>query len=70
MCPICSSGIILSEDKKIPSDFDFKSIKVTTAHTISNYKIIDTIDIVTSETVFGMNIFRDFFCRYYLPVEP
>ena len=60
-CPTCSYGIKISEDKKIPDDFDFNSIKVTTAPTLENYKIIDTIDIVTSETVFGMNIFRDFF---------
>ena len=60
-CPTCSYGINISEDKKLPDDFDFNSITVTTAPTLANYKIIDTIDIVTSETVFGMNIFRDFF---------
>ena len=56
-----NQGTKISEEKKIPDDFDFNSIKVTTAPTLENYKIIDTIDIVTSETVFGMNIFRDFF---------
>ena len=61
VCPTCSYGINISEEKKLPDDFDFNSIIVTTAPTLANYKIIDTIDIVTSETVFGMNIFRDFF---------
>ena len=36
-------------------------IKLTTAPSLEGYKIIETIDIVTSECVFGMNIFRDFF---------
>ena len=60
-CPTCSYGINISDEKKVPDNFDFNSITVTTAPTLENYKIIDTIDIVTSETVFGMNIFRDFF---------
>ena len=60
-CPTCSYGINISDEKKVPDNFDFNSITVTTAPTLANYKIIDTIDIVTSETVFGMNIFRDFF---------
>ena len=36
-------------------------IKLTTAPSLEGYKIIETIDIVTAECVFGMNIFRDFF---------
>ena len=37
------------------------NIKITTGFEFANYKIIDEITIVTSECVFGMNIFRDFF---------
>ena len=36
-------------------------IKLTTAPSLEGYKIVETIDIVTAECVFGMNIFRDFF---------
>lgn len=36
-------------------------VKLTTAFEFTNYEIADEITIVTSECVFGMNIFRDFF---------
>ena len=36
-------------------------VKLTTAFGFTNYEITDEITIVTSECVFGMNIFRDFF---------
>jgi uncharacterized protein YbjQ (UPF0145 family) len=36
-------------------------IKLTTAPTLEGYKVIETLDVITAECVFGMNIFRDFF---------
>lgn len=38
-----------------------KKIQITTAPGIEGYKIIDTLDVITAECVFGMNVFRDFF---------
>ena len=61
MCPTCTFGIKLNEDKPIPDDFDFNSIIITTAQSLENFKVSETIDIITSECVFGMNMFRDMF---------
>lgn len=36
-------------------------ITVTTAQTLEDHRVTKTIDIVTAECAFGMNIFRDFF---------
>ncbi|WP_136254859.1 YbjQ family protein [Onishia niordana] len=36
-------------------------LTVTTAQSIENQRVTKTIDIVTAECVFGMNIFRDLF---------
>ena len=36
-------------------------IKLTTTPTYANYEIEEVLDVITSECVFGMNIFRDFF---------
>jgi uncharacterized protein YbjQ (UPF0145 family) len=36
-------------------------VALTTAFYLEGYKIIKTIEIVTAECVFGMNLFRDFF---------
>lgn len=38
-----------------------KKVKVTTSYQIANAKIIDEIDIITAEVVYGMNIFKDLF---------
>ena len=38
-----------------------KNITLTTSHFLEGYKVTKTIDIITAECVFGMNIFRDFF---------
>lgn len=34
---------------------------LTTAPSLDGYKVVETLDIVTAECAFGMNIFRDFF---------
>tara|TARA_B110000263_G_scaffold127124_1_gene110601 strand:+ start:230 stop:544 length:315 start_codon:yes stop_codon:yes gene_type:complete len=52
--------------KQAASGFDVtlnnnQNIVITTAQTLENYKITETIDIITAECVFGMNVFRDFF---------
>jgi uncharacterized protein YbjQ (UPF0145 family) len=38
-----------------------KRIKLTTSFSFTNFDIEDEVGIVTSECVFGMNVFRDFF---------
>lgn len=40
---------------------EVEKIKLTTAYKFANNEILDEVAIVTSECVFGMNIFRDFF---------
>ena len=40
---------------------EIKKIKLTTSFGFTNFDIEDEVGIVTSECVFGMNIFRDFF---------
>ncbi|VBB42851.1 conserved hypothetical protein [uncultured Desulfatiglans sp.] len=50
--------------KYVPTATDKKpydDIILTTAPFLENYHVVKTIRIVTSECVFGMNIFRDFF---------
>ena len=37
------------------------SVLLTTAPSLEGHRVIQTIDIVTAECVFGMNIFRDLF---------
>jgi len=37
------------------------NVTVTTAHQLEGWKVNRTIDVVTAECVFGMNLFRDFF---------
>lgn len=50
---------------EIPFDKDYferkRNLIVTTTHNIDGYKVVKTIDIVSAECVFGMNIFKDFF---------
>ena len=38
-----------------------KELIVTTETTLSGYDVIERIDVITAECVFGMNIFRDMF---------
>ncbi|XKH61907.1 YbjQ family protein (plasmid) [Halomonas sediminis] len=37
------------------------NVTVTTAHQLEGRKVLKTLDVVTAECVFGMNIFKDFF---------
>ena len=37
------------------------NIIVTTASQLEGYRVVETLDVVTAECVFGMNIFRDMF---------
>lgn len=39
------------------------SIKLTTTPSYPNYEVEEVLDVITSECVFGMNIFRDFFAE-------
>ena len=42
-------------------DRQIKSIVLTTAPSLEGFRILETLEIVTSECVFGINIFRDMF---------
>jgi uncharacterized protein YbjQ (UPF0145 family) len=41
-----------------------KSVLLTTAHTVEGFKLRKTHDIVTSECVYGMNIFKDILASF------
>ena len=43
----------------MPGDYDH--IMLTTAPSLEGYYIFETLDIITAECVFGMNVFRDMF---------
>ena len=52
------------ENKKLEDDAtseDIENLKITTTHDYPNYDVEEVIGVITSECVFGMNIFRDFF---------
>ena len=38
-----------------------QKIKITTTNNLPNHEIEEVLDVITSECVFGMNVFRDFF---------
>lgn len=40
---------------------EIEKVKLTTSFSFTNFDIEDEVGIVTSECVFGMNVFRDFF---------
>ena len=48
-----------TEQRKLNEAID--NIKITTTNNLPNYEIEETLDVITSECVFGMNVFRDFF---------
>ena len=57
---------MLEEEKNIRDEEEknsneIKNITLTTSHFLEGYKVTKTIDIITAECVFGMNIFKDFF---------
>ena len=56
------AGTFEPEEQDKYNLFDKASyIKLTTSNSFSNHEILDEIDIITAECVFGMNVFRDFF---------
>jgi uncharacterized protein YbjQ (UPF0145 family) len=53
-----SAGI---KTKRQDTNAEIEKIKLTTSFSFTNFDIEDEVGIVTSECVFGMNVFRDFF---------
>ena len=47
--------------KRQETNTQIEKIKLTTSFSFTNFDIEDEVGIVTSECVFGMNVFRDFF---------
>jgi uncharacterized protein YbjQ (UPF0145 family) len=43
---------------------EINKVVLTTAPTLEGYKIIETLEVITAECVFGMNIFRDIFASF------
>lgn len=60
---IVIKDLIPPEDKKIIEEENAKvqNIILTTGHTVDGYKVTKHIDIIGSECVFGMNLFKDIF---------
>lgn len=40
---------------------DYRSLLITTSHILEGYKVVKTIDVVSSECVYGMHLFKDLF---------
>ena len=40
---------------------EIDSLKITTTNNYPNYEVEEVLGVITSECVFGMNVFRDFF---------
>lgn len=49
------------ELEKEKTSEDIENLKITTTHDYPNYEVETVLGVITSECVFGMNIFRDFF---------
>ena len=47
--------------KKVERDINVEKVILTTAYVVSNQEIDHEIEVITSECVYGMNVFRDFF---------
>ena len=47
--------------KKVERDINVEKVILTTAYVVSNREIDYEIEVITSECVYGMNIFRDVF---------
>lgn len=67
MCPTC----IEESNNRQPGDGQdeartkterrLAAIVLTTAHSLEGHRIVKTIEVITAECVFGINLFRDFF---------
>jgi uncharacterized protein YbjQ (UPF0145 family) len=60
------SGQILTNESKSQStdnseNFAYSDVIITTAPNLEGYKIDATLEIITSECVYGLNLFSDFF---------
>ncbi|NIN00865.1 MAG: heavy metal-binding domain-containing protein [candidate division Zixibacteria bacterium] len=53
-CRLCGAERSYSDSFK-------EKLILTTAPSIEGYKVAETLEIVTAECVFGVNVFRDFF---------
>ena len=47
--------------KKVERDINVEKVILTTAYVVSNREIDHEIEVITSECVYGMNVFRDVF---------
>ena len=47
--------------KKVERDINVEKVILTTAYVVSNREIDHEIEVITSECVYGLNVFRDFF---------
>lgn len=62
-CQAC--GVIFAKIKDFPQSNSsgkiHDRIALTTAPWLEGYKVVETLEIITAECVYGMNMFRDFF---------
>lgn len=60
--PSGKTQIELAKESKLKEyERNFSQIILTTAPTIEGYNIIETIEVISAECVFGLNVFKDFF---------
>ena len=59
------NGVLEFQDeevrKKVERDINVEKVILTTAYVVSNREIDHEIEVITSECVYGMNVFRDVF---------
>ena len=68
-CHECSSPLMVPDKQKKQieeekTDSKINEIILTTAPTLEGYQVTETIEVITAECAFGMNIVRDIFASF------
>lgn len=67
MCPDCLAALRDRDPRELARRAEeeererARAVMLTTAHHLEGFRVGRTIDVVTAECVFGMNLLRDFF---------
>lgn len=49
------------EEKGVAQSRRVAALPITTAPTLEDFRVVETIDVIAAECAFGMNLFRDFY---------
>lgn len=56
-----AAGTAEEQRQRLAAKAALDAVVVSTAPSLEGYRIVRTIDVISAECVFGMNLFRDFF---------